>query len=320
MPPSESIGFNVADSMRRIGMLMPYEPADPEARARNAAIRAVLKELGWSDGRNVEYHFRWAGNDDAKRLRALAAELVDLRPDVILAPSTIATEALRQATSVIPIVFVNVLDPVGSGFVASLARPGGNATGFTTVEPSIGGKWLELLIAIAPATEQVAVLFSARSFSMAPGGPLTQTFDAAAARFPALKLVRAPVQDIAELDGVIAAQARVPGNGLIVSTGPFTSIHYQLITALAARHRLPAVYPYRFFATSGGLLSYGIDLVTQYRQAGTYVDRILKGAKPGDLPVQLPTKFELVINLKTAKALGLDVPATLLARADEVIE
>jgi putative ABC transport system substrate-binding protein len=307
------------ERMRRVGMLMPYEEADPEAQARNAAIREVLKELGWSDGRNVEYHFRWAGNDTA-RLRASAADLVGLRPDVILAPSTIATEALRQATSAIPIVFVNVLNPVGSGFVASLARPGGNVTGFATVEPSIGGKWLELLIAIAPATKQVAILFSARSFSMAPAGPLAQTFDTAAPVFPALKLIRAPVQDIAELDSVIAAHGGMLGNGLIVAPEPFTSNHYKAITALAARYRLPAVYPYRFFAASGGLLSYGIDLVTQYRQAGTYVDRILRGAKPGDLPVQLPTKFELVINLKTAKALGLEVPPTLLARADEVIE
>ena len=307
------------ERMRRVGMLMPYEQADPEAQVRNAAIRDVLKELGWSEGRNVEYHFRWAGNDVA-RLRTSAAELVGLRPDVILAPSTIATEALQQATSAIPIVFVNVLDPVRSGFVASLARPGGNATGFATVEPSIGGKWLELLITIAPSTKQVALLFSARSFSMAPGGPLTQTFDAAASVYPALKLIRAPVHDIAELDSVIAGQAQVPGHGLIVLPEPFTSIHYQAITALAARHHVAAVYPYRFFAASGGLLSYGIDLVTQYRQAGAYVDRILKGAKPADLPVQLPTKFELVINLKTAKTLGLEVPSTLLARADEVIE
>jgi putative tryptophan/tyrosine transport system substrate-binding protein len=308
-----------AERVRRVGVLMPYEAADPEAQARNAAIQGVLRELGWSEGRNVEYHFRWAGNDIA-RLRASAVELVGLRPDVILAPSTIATEALRQATSAIPIVFVNVLDPVGSGFVASLARPGGNTTGFATVEPSIGGKWLELLIAIAPATKQVAILFSAKSFTMAPAGPLTQTFDATASVFPALKLIRAPVQDSAELDSVIATHGRMPASGLIVAPEPFTSIHYQAITALAAQHHIPAVYPYRFFAASGGLLSYGIDLVTQYRQAGNYVDRILRGARPGDLPVQLPTKFELVINLKTAKALGLEVPPTLLARADEVIE
>jgi putative ABC transport system substrate-binding protein len=307
------------DRMRRVGMLMPYEQDDPEARARNAAIQGVLKELGWSEGRNIEYHFRWAGNDTA-RLQASAAELVSMRPDLILAPSTIATEALPQATSTIPIVFVNILDPVGSGFAASLARPGGNVTGFATVEPSIGGKWLELLIAIAPATKQVALVFSARSFAMAPAGPLTQTFDAAASAFPALKLMRAPVQDIAELDSVVAAYGREPGNGVIVLPEPFTSIHYQAITATVARHRLAAVYPYRFFATSGGLLSYGIDLVIQYRQAAAYVDRILRGAKPGDLPVQLPTKFELVINLKTAKALGLDVPPMLFARADEVIE
>ena len=304
---------------RRIGMLMPYEEADPEARARVAAIRDVLKELGWSEGRNVEYHFRWAANDPG-RLRASAAELVGLAPDVILSPSTIATVELRQATSTIPIVFVNVLDPVGSGFVASLARPGGNITGFATVEPSIGGKWLELLTAIAPAIKRVAILFSAKSFSMALGGPLAQTFDAASPVFPALELTRVPVQDVAEMDGAIAAQGRTPATGLIVLPEPFTSIHYQAITALAARHHLPAVYPYRFFATSGGLLSYGIDLASQYRQAGAYADRILRGAKPAELPVQLPTKFELVINLKTAKALGIDVPATLLARADETIE
>src|SRR5262249_61587706 len=200
-----------ADRVRRVGLLLPYEQGELEAQARNAAIQGVLKDLGWSEGRNVEYHYRWAGNDIA-RLRASAAELVGLRPDVILAPSTIATEALRQATSTIPIVFVNILDPIGSGLVASLARPGGNLTGFATVEPSIGGKWLELLLAIAPATKQVAILSSSNSFSVAPGGPLTQTFDAAGSVFPALKLVRAPVQDIAELDGVIAAQARTPGN------------------------------------------------------------------------------------------------------------
>ena len=216
--------------------------------------------------------------------------------------------------------FVNVLDPVGSGFVASLARPGGNITGFATVEPSIGGKWLELLTAIAPAIKRVAILFSAKSFSMALGGPLAQTFDAASPVFPALELTRVPVQDVAEMDGAIAAQGRTPATGLIVLPEPFTSIHYQAITALAARHHLPAVYPYRFFATSGGLLSYGIDLASQYRQAGAYADRILRGAKPAELPVQLPTKFELVINLKTAKALGIDVPPTLLARADETIE
>jgi ABC-type uncharacterized transport system substrate-binding protein len=304
---------------RRIEMLMPYEETDPEAQARVAAILGVLKELGWSEGRNVEYHFRWAANDPG-RLRASAAELVALGPDVILAPSTIATVELRQATSTIPVVFVNVLDPVGSGFVASLARPGGNITGFATVEPSIGGKWLELLTAISPAIKRVAILFSAKSFSMARAGPLALTFEAAGPVFPALELIRVPVQDVAEMDSLIAAHARTPGTGLIVLPEPFTSIHYQTITALAARHRLPAVYPYRFFAASGGLLSYGIDLLNQYRQAGAYADRILRGANPAELPVQLPTKFELVINLKTAKALGIDVPATLLARADETIE
>ena len=200
---------------------MPYEEADPEARARVAAIRDVLKELGWSEGRNVEYHFRWAANDPG-RLRASAAELVGLAPDVILSPSTIATVELRQATSTIPIVFVNVLDPVGSGFVASLARPGGNITGFATVEPSIGGKWLELLTAIAPAIKRVAILFSAKSFSMARGGPLAQTFDAAGPVFPALELTRVPVQDVAEMDGAIAAQGarRLPASSCYRSRSP----------------------------------------------------------------------------------------------------
>jgi putative ABC transport system substrate-binding protein len=305
--------------MRRVGLLLPYEQGDPEAQARNAAIQGVLKDLGWSEGRNVEYHFRWASND-LERLRVSAAELAALAPDVILAPSTIATTALRQATSTIPIVFVNVLDPVGSRFLASLARPGGNITGFATVEPSIGGKWLELLTAIAPATKRVAILFSANSFAMAPAGPLSNTFEAAAPAFPEVELIRVPVQDTAEMDRLIAAHARRPDTGLIVLPAPFTSNHYRAITALAARHRLPAVYPYRFFAASGGLLSYGIDLANQYRQAGVYADRILRGAKPAELPVQLPTKFELVINLKTAKALAIEVPPTLLARADETIE
>src|SRR5262249_8263334 len=211
------------------GLLLPYEQGGREAQARDGASRGVVKDWGGSEGRNVEYHYRWAGKDIA-RLRASAAELVGLRPDVILAPSTIATEALRQATSTIPIVFVNILDPIGSGFVASLARPAGNLTGFATVEPSIGGKWLELLLAIARPTKDVVFLPLSTSFSMPPGGPLTQPSAAVGSFFPALKLPRARVQDIAELDGVIAAQPRPPGNRLIVAPEPFTSNHYQAIT------------------------------------------------------------------------------------------
>jgi putative ABC transport system substrate-binding protein len=302
---------------RRVALLIPYAEVDPGAQARVAAIQEGLNELGWSEGRNLELHFRWTTNSP-ERLRADAAELAGLGPDVIVAPSTIATAEARRATSTIPIVFVNVLDPIGSGFVASLARPGGNITGFATFEPSIGGKWLELLTELAPGIKRVALL--ATSTSMATAGLLSHTIEATASAFPALKLIRAPVQDIAEMESVIAAHGRTPDTGLIVLPEPFTTIHYKAIAALAAQHRLPAVYPYRFFAVGGGMLSYGVDLVSQYRQAAAYIDRILKGAKPADLPVQLPTKFELVVNLKAAAALGLVISPTLLARADEVIE
>ena len=308
------------DRVRRIGVLMPYAENDPISKGRMEAVRAGLKDLGWIEGRNIRIDFRWAA-DDAEQLRAYAAELAGLLPDVVLAPSTVAVTAMRQVTSSVPIVFVNVLDPIASGFVPSLARPGGNVTGFTTFEPSIGGKWLELLRAFTPGVQRVALLFSATTnVSMVAGGAFSQTFEAAASSFANLEMIRTPVRDIAEVDGVIAAHGRVPNSGLIVLPEPFTTNHYEPIVAAAARHRLPAVYPYRFFATSGGLISYGTDLLSQHRQAASYVDRILKGEKAGDLPVQLPTKFELVINLKTAKALGIEVPPELSARADEVIE
>jgi putative ABC transport system substrate-binding protein len=302
------------ERMRRVGMLMPYEQADPEAQVRNAAIRDVLKELGWSEGRNVEYHFRWAGNDVA-RLRTSAAELVGLRPDVILAPSTIATEALQQATSAIPIVFVNVLDPVRSGFVASLARPGGNATGFMSFEIGVSAKWLELLKEIAPGVKRAAVL---RDAAVASGVGQFAAIQGAGSVDMELSAIN--LRDTREIERAVAEFAQRPNGGLIVTASQFGTNHPGPLAALAARHKLPAVYPFRYFASSGGLISYGVDQLDEYHRAAAYVDRILKGEKPADLPVQAPTKYELVINLKTAKTLGLEVPATLLARADEVIE
>jgi putative tryptophan/tyrosine transport system substrate-binding protein len=306
-------------TVRKVALLLPYAEGDPQAQARVAAIKKALGDAGWTEGRNVAFHFRWATNDP-ERLRAHANELVKLSPDVILTPSSAATAEVQKLTGVVPVVFVNVLDPVSSGFVKSIARPGGNITGFTTVEPSIGGKWLELLTAVSPGVKRAALLFSETGVLMAPGTPLAQAFEIAAPAFPALEVVRTPFHNLADLQGTIETAARIPNTGLIVCPEPFTSINYERITALAGRNRLPAVYPYRFFATSGGFISYGIDLVGQYRQAGGYVDRILKGAAPADLPVQLPTTFELVVNRKAATALGLTLSPALLARADEVIE
>ena len=230
---------------------------------------------------------------------------IALRPDVLVTPSTPATADVQQATSTIPIVFVNVLDPVGSGFVASLARPGGNITGFATFEPLIGSKWLELLNEIAPGVKRVALLASNTSPTTA--GLLSHMIEVAGSAFPAIKLIRVPVSGTDDMASVVAVHGHTPDTGLIVLPEPFTTIHHKLIAALAAKHRLPAVYPYRFFAVEGGLISYGVESVSQYRQAAAYIDRILKGEWPSDLPVQLPTKFELVINMKTARALGLKI-------------
>jgi putative ABC transport system substrate-binding protein len=296
---------------------MPLAEADPEARARVAAIREGLSHLGWSEGTNLELHFRWATNNP-EQLRANAAELIGLSPHVIVTLSTPATAVMQRATSTIPIVFVTVIDPVASGFVASLARPGANITGFATFEPSIGSKWLGLLAEIAPKTKQVVLLAS--NTSPITAGLLSRMIETAALAFPALKLIRVEVNDIGEMERAVAVHGGTSDTGLIVLPEPFTTIHYKSIAALAVQHRLPAVYPYRFFAVDGGLLSYGVESVIQFRQTAAYVDRILKGARAADLPVQLPTKFQLVINLKTATALGLTIPPTLLARADEVIE
>ena len=305
-----------SDRMRRLGVLMGFAEEDHEAQARIAGFKQALEGLGWTNGRNIEFNYRWTLGD-ADRMRVYARELVQLAPDVILSATTPALAAARQETGTVPIVFVNVSDPVGSGLVANLARPGGNITGFSNFEPLMGGKWVQLLKELAPRVTQIALM------SNPEVEPQTRSYASsieAAAVSLAVKPIAAPIHDSAEIEGAIATLAREPGTGLIVLSGLFTFAHRELIVGLADRYGVPAVYPYREFVQSGGLLSYGIDLAAPFRQAAPYVDRILRGEKPGDLPVQQPTKFQLVINLKTAKALGLDVPPTLLARADEVIE
>ncbi len=302
------------ERMRRIGVLMYWSADDAEGQARLAAFAQALKQLGWSDGGNLRIDTRWATADDIRRN---AAELAALAPDVLVAATGTATVApLLQATRTVPIVFATVIDPVGAGFVASLARPGGNATGFTIYEYGMSGKWLELLKGIAPRVTRAAVL---RDPAVASG---IGQFGALQAVAPSMGVELSPVdvRDAGEIERAVAAFASGLNGGLIVTGSAFGITHRQLIIALAARHRLPAVYPGRFFVTAGGLISYGPDLIDQYRRAAGYVDRILKGEKPADLPVQASTKYDLVINLKTAKALGLDVPQTLLARADAVIE
>ena len=303
------------DRVRRIGVLMNLAPADPESTARVTAFAQGLQELGWTIGRNVQIDTRWAAAD-ADLFRRYAAELVALAPDVILASSSPAMMSLQQLTRTVPIVFVNIVDPVGAGFVESLARPGGNATGFVLYEYGMSAKWLELLKEIVPPLKLAAVL---RDPAIASGAGQYAVIQAASPSF-GVELRAVGVRDAGEIERAITAFARSSNGGLIVTGSPLTLVHRDLIITLAARHRLPAVYPFRYFATSGGLISYGPDTVDQYRRAAGYVDRILKGEKPADLPVQAPTKYELVINLKTAKALGLDVPPSLLARADEVIE
>jgi putative ABC transport system substrate-binding protein len=301
--------------MRRIGVLMAYAESDRDAQAWVVAFREGLQKLGWTEGRNIRIDTHWA--PDAEAMQRSAKELVALQPDLILSNSTPTTAALLQQTRTIPIVFTIVADPVGSGFVASYPRPGGNVTGFTNIEPTMAGKWLELLKEIAPRVARVAFLFNPVT---APYAEYYLTpFKAAAASF-AVEAIAAPVNDRPELESVIAAQARARNGGLIVMPESFMTAHRVEITSLAARYRLPTVYAFRFYTEIGGLLSYGSDLTDNYRRAATYADRILKGAKPSELPVQAPVKFELVINLKTAKALGLDVPLHLQQRADEVIE
>jgi ABC-type uncharacterized transport system substrate-binding protein len=304
------------ERMRRIGVLMAATADDPEYQPRMRAFQQGLALLGWTEGRNVRVDTRWAGTN-ADDIRKHAVELAALAPDVILAGSGTTTVApLLQATGTVPIVFVVVIDPVGAGFVANLARPGGNATGFLMFEYGQSGKWLEVLKEIAPWIKRVAVL---RDPTIASGIGQLGALQSAA---PSLGMEASPVnvRDVGEIERNIAALAQSSNGGLVVTASPEASRHRGLIVTLTARHRLPAVYPYRSFIIDGGLISYGPDMVDQYRRAAGYVGRILNGEKPADLPVQTPTKFELVINLKTAKALGLDVSPQLLAHVDEVIE
>jgi putative ABC transport system substrate-binding protein len=303
--------------MRRIGVLMAHAESDPEFQAYVAAFREGLQNLGWVEGRNFRLDFRWGALDDAELRKRAAIELIALKPDLIVTQNTPPTATMLQQTRTIPVVFVVVADPVGSGFVQNLARPGGNATGFTIMEPTTTGKWLELLKEIAPRSNRAALLFNPAT---APYASIyLNPFKAAAASL-GFEATAATVHDRAELDTVIAAQAREPNGGLIVIPDGFLNVHRADIISLAARYRLPAVYPWRFFAEQGGLLSYGSEQRDFFRLAATYVNRILKGEKPADLPAQAPTEYKLVINLTTAKALGLTVPPTLLDRADKVIE
>ena len=303
------------ERMRRVGVLMNSAADDPESQARVGAFLQGLQASGWTIGGNVRIEYRWGGGGDSDRLRRLAAELVALAPDVILAGTGGTTGALRQASRTVPIVFAQAVDPVGAGSVASLARPGGNATGFTQFEYGLSAKWLELLKEIAPGLARAAVL---RETGIAGIGQWAVI--QAAASSLGVEMSPVDVGDAGEIERAVSAFARGSNGGLIVVVSAAGAVHREQIITLAARHRLPAVYPYRFFVAGGGLISYGPELVGQYRSAAGYVDRILKGEKPADLPVQNPTKYELVLNLKTAKALGLDLPATVLARADEVIE
>ena len=303
------------EQVRRIGMLWPFSADDPRGKASLAALQQALRQLGWTEGRNLRIDARWfAGNPDDNRKNA--AELIALAPDLIFASGGAAAQPLLQATRIIPVVFAIVPDPVGAGFVQNLARPGGNATGFTSFEYGIGAKWVELLKQIAPSVKRVAVL---RDPAITAGTGQWGAIQAVAPSF-AVELSPINVSDGAEIENAIAAFARGSNGGMIVTGSGLVVFHRDLIVTLASRYKLPAVYYERYFVAAGGLISYGPDFVDQYRQAAVYVDRILKGEKPADLPVQAPTKFETVINMKTAKALGLTVPPPLLAQADEVIE
>jgi putative ABC transport system substrate-binding protein len=305
------------DRVRHIGVLMGYAEDDPDTQARMKAFREAFEALGWKSGRNVEATYRF-GVGEIDRVRAYAKELVDLKPDVIVCETTPTLKAVADHTSTIPIVFVSVTDPVSDGFVADLARPGGNITGFTNFEATMGGKWIELLKKVAPASKRVGIIFNPDT---APGGGKF-VLKSVAASAPALgvELLPFPVHGDDEIERAVAGLGREPGGGLIVMLDVFTAVHRPAIIAQASANHLPTVFPWRFGATDGGLLSYGVDVADLHRRAAAYVDRILKGTPPKDLPVQQPTKFELVINLKTAKALGIEVSPMLLATADEIIE
>ena len=303
-----------AAEIRRVGVLMNLSENDPEAQRLVATFREGLAQLGWTDGRNLRIDYRWSGGD-VDRIRISAAELVALAPDVILAYGGSVVGPLQQVTRTVPIVFVEVVDPVGAGFVTSLARPGGNATGFSLFDFSISGKWLELLKQISPGITKAVVV---RQPSSPGGGGQLGAIQAVAPSF-GVEVTPVGLRDAGEIERAVTI-AHDANGGLIVTVSPLATVHRDLIVSLAARYRVPAVYPLRYFVVSGGLISYGPDRLEPYRRAPGYVDRILKGEKPADLPVQAPTKYELVINLKTARTLGLDLPPTLLARADEVLE
>jgi putative ABC transport system substrate-binding protein len=302
-------------TLRRVGVLTPVAETDPEGRARIGALRQGLEKLNWIEERNYQLDYRWT-TDDADQLRAAAAKLVQSAPDVIVVNSTVMLAALKKETQTLPVVFVQVPDPVAGGFVASLARPDGNITGFTNFEFALGGKWLTLLREISPRLTRLAVIQN-------PGDPASAEYTRAiraAARSLGLQVSEDDARDDREIERTIATFAREPNGGVVVLPGVFTLVHQDEIVGSIARHRLPAVYPYRYFITGGGLISYGVETVDLYRRAASYVDRILKGEKPANLPVQAPVKFEMVINLKTAKVFGLEMPASVLALADEVIE
>jgi putative ABC transport system substrate-binding protein len=306
-----------ADRIRKIGVLMGWAESDPEAKSDLAAFVQGLGQLGWVGGRNLRIESRWAGGN-TDQMHTFAKELVETQPDVILSNTTPATAALQRETHTIPIVFVVVSDPVGAGFLTSLARPGGNITGFINIESSLGGKWLELLIEMAPWVKRAAIMFNPDT---APGGGsyFLGPFEAAARSF-AVEPITAPVRSDIEMEKVITQLGSEPGGGLVLMTDSFIFVHRGTIISLAARNNVPAIYAESVSAKDGGLLSLGANYLDVFRRAAPYIDRILRGERPADLPVQVPTKFELVINLKTAKALGLTVPVSLLASADEVIE
>jgi putative ABC transport system substrate-binding protein len=303
------------DRARRIGVLVPYDENDPESERRVSAFTQALAELKWTDGRNLRIDLHWGGGD-SNRIRALAREVVDLRPDIILTSSTTTTVALQRETRTIPIVFATAGDPVASSIVPRLDRPGGNVTGFGSQEASLGGKMLELLSEIAPGLTRAAIMFNP---DMPPASIFMPPLEAAA-RSLKIALITAPVRSNAEIETAIIALGREPGGGLVVIGDVFAVAHRASVISAAARNNVPAVYALSEFAKDGGLLSYGVDHIDNWRRAASYVDRILRGEKPGDLPVQLPTKFEMVVNRKTATALGLAIPPSILLRADEVIE
>jgi putative ABC transport system substrate-binding protein len=307
------------EHVRHIAVLMNIPEGDSEPQSRIVIFRRSLEDLGWTEGRNLRIDYHWAGGD-ADRTGTYAVEAVNQTPDVILSHSGPMLWALRQATRIIPVVFVQVVNPVGQGFVESLARPGGNITGFTHFEPTMGGKWLEMLKEIAPKIARVGLLYNPESASRGAGsGNYLQSFETVASALGVIPTA-SPIRDDAEIERTIVTFAREANGGLLVPPDIFNTVHRDRIITLAAQYRLPVIYPYRYYVANGGLLSYGVDPSDLYRRAASYVDRILRGAQPADLPVQAPSKFELVINMKTAKALGRAVPPSLLARADEVIE